>query len=238
MERLPERFSFGRADDHALVGDWNGDGSDDIAVCRSAELAAQGMQQWEFSWHGLDVPRKLNYLSPFDLPLAGDWNGDGEDDPGGWRPRPSETSASGSSRRMVIPTAISIFRVSELTPIFQWLFAADRVYGESPNSDIRARALAELHALDYRPRHLQKTEFLPLGGTACLGCVAEQQEAESVRVETFMACCLVEDHFSLNFLCLRHTPPFVEVSPSEILRTSICQHRCFLQISGHSCGAI
>jgi serine/threonine protein kinase/formylglycine-generating enzyme required for sulfatase activity len=88
-----ERFSFGRADDHVIVGDWNGDGIDDIAVCRSGVLAAQGMQQWEFSWHGLDVPHKLNYLSPFDLAVAGDWDGDGDDDPGGWRPLPSEKSS-------------------------------------------------------------------------------------------------------------------------------------------------
>jgi serine/threonine protein kinase/formylglycine-generating enzyme required for sulfatase activity len=88
-----ERFRFGQADDHAIVGDWNGDGIDDIAVCRSGELAAQGMRQWEFSGQGLDVPHKLNYLSPGDLPMAGDWDGDGDDDPGGWRPLPSEKSS-------------------------------------------------------------------------------------------------------------------------------------------------
>jgi len=87
-----EQFNFGRADDYAIIGDWNGDGIDDTAVARPGTLAAQGRLQWEFFWKGLAEPHQLAYLSPYDSPVAGDWDGDGDDDPGGWRPLPSEKS--------------------------------------------------------------------------------------------------------------------------------------------------
>jgi hypothetical protein len=87
-----EQFNFGRAGDYAIIGDWNGDGIDDTAVARPGTLAAQGRLQWEFFWKGLAEPHQLAYLSPYDSPVAGDWDGDGDDDPGGWRPLPSEKS--------------------------------------------------------------------------------------------------------------------------------------------------
>jgi len=31
-------------------------------------------------------------LSPFDLPIAGDWDGDGDDDPDGWPPSPQSAT--------------------------------------------------------------------------------------------------------------------------------------------------
>jgi serine/threonine protein kinase/formylglycine-generating enzyme required for sulfatase activity len=88
-----EQFNFGRAGDYAIIGDWNGDGIDDTAVARPGTLAAQGRLQWEFSRKGLAEPHQLAYLSSYDSPVAGDWDGDGDDEPGGWRPLPSEKSS-------------------------------------------------------------------------------------------------------------------------------------------------
>ena len=81
-----DREAFGRPDDDTIIGDWNGDGIDDLAVSRPANLIAPGARVWQMTWKGLAVPRDLIYLSPLDAPLAGDWDSDGDDDPGGWRP--------------------------------------------------------------------------------------------------------------------------------------------------------
>jgi hypothetical protein len=90
-----DRIVFGLQGDDLIVGDWNGDGIDDFAVSRKNPNVAPGARLWQMSGMALASPRELIYLSPFDSPLAGDWDGDGDDDPGGWRPWPeSKTSVS------------------------------------------------------------------------------------------------------------------------------------------------
>jgi len=69
-------FSFGMAGDVPLVGDWNGDGTDDIGVFRDGEwyLDSNGDGEWD---EGSD---ELIYFGlADDIPVAGDWNGDGTD---------------------------------------------------------------------------------------------------------------------------------------------------------------
>jgi len=88
-----DHIVFGLQGDDLVVGDWNGDGIDDFAVSRQNPTVAPGARLWQISGSGLASPRELIYLSPFDSPIAGDWDGDGDDDPGGWRPWPeSKTS--------------------------------------------------------------------------------------------------------------------------------------------------
>ncbi len=78
---------FGVSTDLPLSGDWNGDGIDEIGVWRpttgSFYLDANGNDLWDGAAGG-DV------IVPFgvstDLPLSGDWDGDGIDDIGVWRP--------------------------------------------------------------------------------------------------------------------------------------------------------
>ena len=88
-----DKIVFGLPNDDLVVGDWNGDGMDDFAVSRPNPNDASGARLWQISGAGLGSPREHFYLSHFDLPIAGDWDGDGDDDPGGWRPWPeSKTS--------------------------------------------------------------------------------------------------------------------------------------------------
>ncbi len=84
-----ERFLFGAPGSDPVIGDWNGDGIDEVAVSFHGGRAPAGRRLWELQSSGKLQPRDRVYLSEFDIPLAGDWDGDGDDDLGGWRPMPS-----------------------------------------------------------------------------------------------------------------------------------------------------
>lgn len=90
------RATFGTAGDLPISGDWNGDGKDSVAVYRPStgetfftddDLSVQG-----------GVPVVLNPAISFvaflgiteDLPMAGDWNADGKDTLGLYRPSTAE----------------------------------------------------------------------------------------------------------------------------------------------------
>ena len=78
--------SFGIPTDRPMTGDWNGDGIDDIGVWRPGTgrfyLDIDGGRTWTA---GVDVITDA-FGIPSDHPVAGDWNGDGIDDIGVWRP--------------------------------------------------------------------------------------------------------------------------------------------------------
>ena len=74
-------FQFGQPGDVPVVGDWNGDGVDDLGVYRGGTwyLDTDGN-------HTLDAHDQVFKLGrPSDMPVAGDWNGDGRDEPGIYR---------------------------------------------------------------------------------------------------------------------------------------------------------
>ena len=88
-----DRQTLGVPGDDLVIGDWNGDGIDDLAVARPGEIVGQGGRLWQLKWAAIQSPRELIYLSPYDKPIAGDWDGDGDDDPGGWCPVPQSKSS-------------------------------------------------------------------------------------------------------------------------------------------------
>ena len=72
------RFTFGQAGDLPVVGDFNGDGVDEIGVYRDGKwiIDTNGNRQ-------IDAHDKVFELGEAgDKPVVGDWNGDGIDDPG------------------------------------------------------------------------------------------------------------------------------------------------------------
>ena len=79
---IDHTFHFGVGGDHALVGDWNGDGISTIAVFRSGvwHLDMDGDGRWN-----PEVDAAFNFGQEGDIPVAGDWNGDGIDELGIYR---------------------------------------------------------------------------------------------------------------------------------------------------------
>src|SRR5690606_30960379 len=67
------RFPYGRWVDEVLIGDWDGNGTDTIAVRRGNVFHVSNAQQ------GGDADVVLTYGRPGDVILVGDWNGDGTD---------------------------------------------------------------------------------------------------------------------------------------------------------------
>ncbi len=66
-------FSFGRPDDTALVGDWNGSGTQTVGVRRGNRFLLRDSNSDGFA--NLD----FRFGRSDDVPLVGDWNGDGVD---------------------------------------------------------------------------------------------------------------------------------------------------------------
>ena len=80
---------FGEPDDLPVVGDWGGDGVDNIGVYRSA--GATGVFYLDIDNDGgtADIVTP-EYGDLGDIPIAGDWDGDGDDNIGVYRPGTGE----------------------------------------------------------------------------------------------------------------------------------------------------
>ncbi|MEK7269321.1 MAG: Ig-like domain-containing protein, partial [Planctomycetota bacterium] len=74
------RTIFGTTGDTPVVGDWNGDGKDEIGTFRAGvwrlDLNDNGV------WDGPAADRQCTYGQTGDRPIVGDWNGDGKDEIG------------------------------------------------------------------------------------------------------------------------------------------------------------
>jgi len=79
--------TFGSVNDLPVVGDWNGDGTDDLGVFRPA--TGQFLLRVPLFLTFTDTV-VMNFGQQGDLPVAGDWDGDGIDTPGVFRPSTNE----------------------------------------------------------------------------------------------------------------------------------------------------
>ena len=70
--------TFGTEGDLPVVGDWNGDGRDEIGVFRNGTWRLDSSRDWIPDDNDLAAV----YGAPGDLPVVGDWNGDRKDEIG------------------------------------------------------------------------------------------------------------------------------------------------------------
>jgi hypothetical protein len=84
-DNLISAGNFGEPTDIPITGDWNGDGKTKIGVFRKGAwyLDSNGSNQWD---KGTDQTiLSGDYGLPSDIPITGDWNGDGVTDIGTFR---------------------------------------------------------------------------------------------------------------------------------------------------------
>ena len=86
-------YQFGLVGDVAIIGDWDGNGTDDLGVYRpttSRYYLDEGARGYTGQTAG-----ELGYQFglPGDIPLIGDWNGDGKDDFGTFRNNANGTTS-------------------------------------------------------------------------------------------------------------------------------------------------
>ncbi len=89
-------FTFGQSGDQPLAGDWNGDGKDDVGVFRPSThqfllrqptiQLVQPCPLCPFIPTTVITTITINFGQSGDLAVVGDWNGDGIDTPGVFRP--------------------------------------------------------------------------------------------------------------------------------------------------------
>jgi len=79
---------FGQANDEPIISDWDGDGYDEIGLFRSSTSMFYLMTR---NWANLPyevgaADKDIPFSYPEDIPIVGDWDGDGDDDIGGYYP--------------------------------------------------------------------------------------------------------------------------------------------------------
>ena len=76
-----DSVNFGRPGDQPIVGDWNGDGIDDLGVVRGDQWIVDSDGDLELT----DSDRRFYQPnSPDSQPVTGDWDGDGADEAGSY----------------------------------------------------------------------------------------------------------------------------------------------------------
>jgi hypothetical protein len=83
-------ITFGQAGDLPLAGDWDGDGKDDVGVFRPGATGRFLLRQpvrisTPFNTT-IIITIPFDFGTSGDLPMAGDWDGDGDDSAGVYRP--------------------------------------------------------------------------------------------------------------------------------------------------------
>jgi hypothetical protein len=83
---IDKAYSFGLTGDIPITGDWNGDGRTDIGIFRPSTHMFYLDANGNGAWNGALIDKAYNFGLTGDIPITGDWNGDGRTDIGVFRP--------------------------------------------------------------------------------------------------------------------------------------------------------
>jgi murein DD-endopeptidase MepM/ murein hydrolase activator NlpD len=78
-------YLFGSTGDQPILGDWTGDGRTKIGVWRSSNATFYLDRDGNGRYDGPTIDSATSFGIGSDMPLVGDWNGDGKTDIGVWR---------------------------------------------------------------------------------------------------------------------------------------------------------
>jgi len=120
-----DEIAFGAAGDLPVAGDWNGDGVDDIGVFRPTKLGTFLLRVplfepiCQFCPQEVFTTKTVPFGSAGNLPLAGDWNNDGNDEVGVYDPALAQFSLT---EDFVEPTFVFPFGLAGDRPLAgDWL---------------------------------------------------------------------------------------------------------------------
>jgi len=71
-------FDWGSPGDIPVVGDWNGSGTTKVGIMNPSQAVWYLDYNGSFTWDGPNVDRVFDWGSPGDIPVVGDWNGNGK----------------------------------------------------------------------------------------------------------------------------------------------------------------
>jgi hypothetical protein len=83
---IDRSYDFGITGDIPVSGDWNGDGRDEIGVFRPSTHMYYQDHNGNGTWNGAVIDRMYNFGITGDMPVSGDWNGNGFSEIGVFRP--------------------------------------------------------------------------------------------------------------------------------------------------------
>ncbi|MFO0922382.1 MAG: SdrD B-like domain-containing protein [Pirellulales bacterium] len=131
--KTPKAFSLGGA--KALAGDFNGDGTDELALFHKGEwlLDVNGNGEWDKE----DLWARLGDAE--DIPVVGDWDGDGKDDIGIFGPEwEGDPKAIAKEPGLPDPDNLKATRPKNVPPSREEAPPRERLMQRSPRADGRA----------------------------------------------------------------------------------------------------
>ena len=105
-------IAFGQPGDLPVSGDWNGDGKTDVGVFRNGQFLLRQTITINVLGHPqtFAITTTINFGLAGDLPVTGDWDGDGIDTPGVFRPSTGQWFlTNGPNTNNTSPPAAFIF---------------------------------------------------------------------------------------------------------------------------------
>lgn len=178
------RFFFGDPDDVPIAGDFNGDGCDTVSLYRPSQQRFYIINELGGGDGGLGVAEfDFHYGDPGDEPLVGDFDGDGMDTVGLYRPSAKRVFLLNAHRGRKADVAFAYGRAGDRVLMGHWESTGVDTVGAFRPGD-RMFHLRDANAKDGNDRSILfgRRHMVPVGGRYRLGRRAESIDWRSVTV--------------------------------------------------------